>query len=136
LAGGAIFVWFRLVTLARAREARWIKEELADEVKAGVMSADEVAAISDPQKRMATRTAALEESVHGPAHERLRLYALATELAFAKHKAKIDAARTYAARIDDLRLEIARVRVKRRAAGWITGDSKGLATVSNEPVRQ
>jgi protease PrsW len=33
LAGCAAFIWFRLVSVARAREAHWIEEELADEVK-------------------------------------------------------------------------------------------------------
>lgn len=113
LAGCAAFVWFRLAGLARTQEARWIKEELADEVKGGVMTADEVAAIGNVQMRKATRAEAFQEDTYGPANARLRLYALGTELAFAKHKAKIDAAHANAARIDALRSGIAQVKAAR-----------------------
>jgi hypothetical protein len=44
---------------------------------------------------------------------RLRLYALGTELAFAKHKSKIDAAHANVARIDALRSGIAQVKAAR-----------------------
>jgi protease PrsW len=125
LAGCSIFIWFRLVAFARSREARWIDAELAEEVQAGIMSADEAAAISDAQMRKAARAAALEERAYGAAHTRLRFYALATDLAFAKHHARINGGPTSAARIDTLRREIAQVRMKRQVADWISGDVKG-----------
>ena len=99
------------------------------EVKAGIMAADEAAAISDVQRRKTARAAALAEREYGAAHTRLRLYALATQLAFAKHKAKIHPAHTDAAKIDALRRNIARVRIKRQAAGWIAGDFKDPETL-------
>ncbi len=136
LAGGAAFIWFRLVAVARAREAHWIDEELGDEVKRKVMSAEEAAAVSDVQMRKVARAAALAESTYGAAHVRLRFYALATELAFAKHKAKIRATHSSAARIAALRRCIARVRIQRQAAGWIADDpdssSSDTASVANE----
>ena len=113
LAACAVLVWFLLTGLARAREARWIAEELAGEVKGGVVTAAEAAAIGDVQMRKATRAEALQEDTYGPANARLRLYALGTELAFAKHKARVDAAQANAARIDALRSGIAQVKAAR-----------------------
>jgi RsiW-degrading membrane proteinase PrsW (M82 family) len=121
LGGGALFIWFRLVGFARAREAQWIKKELTDEVRRGVMTAEEAAAISDVQMRKATRAAAFQENTYGPANARLRLYALATALAFAKHKAKVDRSHAYGGRIIALRRGITWVRAERWAAGWMTG---------------
>jgi hypothetical protein len=96
------------------------------------MSADE-AAVSDVQMRKSARAAALAEKTYGAAHVRLRFYVLATELAFARHKAKINATHSSALRIDALRRCIARVRIQRQAAGWIaddSGDSSPSATAS------
>jgi protease PrsW len=118
LTAAAVFLWFRLVAFARGRESAWIERELRSEVQSGLMTADEVAATRDVKLRRAARADAFREHRYGAAHTRLRLFALATELAFAKHKARIDPAYTSAARITALRRGIMHVRSKRRAAGW------------------
>jgi len=132
LAGGAAVIWFRLVAVARAREAQWIKEELGDEVKRKVMSAGEAAEVSDVQRRKTARAAALAESTYGAAHVRLRFYALATELAFAKHRARINGMHSSAARITKLRRSIARLRIQLQAAGWIADDSGDSSSSDTE----
>jgi RsiW-degrading membrane proteinase PrsW (M82 family) len=119
LAVGAALLWMRLATFARKREARWIEEELAGEVEAGVMTAEEVEVISDVRARRTARARALEERTYGAAHTRVRMYALATELAFAKHKTKVDRTNVSAERIAALRRSLERVRARRLAAGWI-----------------
>ncbi len=108
---GAVLIWFRLVSFARGREAQWIDEELADEVRRGVMSAGEAAEVSNVKLRKAARLDALRERTYGAAHSRLQLYALGTELAFAKHKAKANPL-WYTARIKALRRRVAQVRVR------------------------
>jgi RsiW-degrading membrane proteinase PrsW (M82 family) len=113
VAGGAAFLWFRVADIARTREARWIAEELAPEVTGGVLTADEAAAIGDVQMRKATRAEAFQEDTYGPANARLRLYALGTELAFAKHKARVDPAHATGARIDAIRTAIVQVKATR-----------------------
>jgi len=106
----AALIWFRLANLARKREADWIATELADE---GVVTPEEAAETRSVQRRIAARSQALLERTYGPANVRVRLYALATELALAKHKAKIDPTHGYHARIAALRRGIAALKTLR-----------------------
>ena len=109
LAGLSIGIWLRLTTLARSREAHWIETELADEVQTGVITADEAAETRDINIRKKARSNAFREATAGPANARLRMYELATELAFAKHKARIEPS-AYATRVENLRRALARIR--------------------------
>jgi RsiW-degrading membrane proteinase PrsW (M82 family) len=106
---GALLVWFRLVSFAREREGQWIDEELAEEVRRGVLSAHEAAEVSNVQLRKAARLDAVREGTYGAAHSRLQRYALGTELAFAKHKARANPL-WYKARIEALRRRVAQIR--------------------------
>jgi RsiW-degrading membrane proteinase PrsW (M82 family) len=88
---GAALAWFRLVAHGRKREAKWIREGLTPELSAGLLTAKEISEISSVRNRMTTlRKILMTESTPGPAHHERRFYAVATELAFARHKAELE----------------------------------------------
>ncbi len=106
--------WLILVIFAGLREAAWIREELVEEVAAGLLSPDQARASARYRSRVSSRWAALWERGFGHAHQLGHLYALAAELAFKKRQHAIHPEQAYAIEIASLRNEI--VEVQRRLA--------------------
>jgi hypothetical protein len=102
----AIAVWF-----AWRREARVVRDELREEVDAGVVSADDYAALPSTRRRLAAQVAAARSGGVRQALTVRRLYALEGELAF--HKVRLATRRHHRpdpARTSELRAEIVRLR--------------------------
>ena len=103
--------WLVLVFFAGRGEAAWIRVELADEVTAGVVNADQARACGRYRSRVAARWAALRDHGFGRAHQLGRLYCLGAELAFKKRQLAIHSEETK--NVDEivrLREEIRQVR--------------------------
>ncbi len=82
--------WLLLVWVAGRQEARWIREELVEEVADGLLTPQQARAAGRYRDRVAVRWAALREQGFGYASKLGRLYALAAELAFKKRQLKIN----------------------------------------------
>lgn len=106
LATLAVAVWF-----AWRREARVVREELREEVAAGVVSAADYEALPSTRRRLAGQLALARRGGVGRARLLRRLYAQEGELAF--HKLRLATRRHHRpdpARTTELRDEIARLR--------------------------
>jgi RsiW-degrading membrane proteinase PrsW (M82 family) len=108
--------WFYLVARARRREAAWIREGLAPELEGKIVNGAEIEAMCSAKTRAATlRHALLTETEPGLAHLALQFYAVATELAFARHRAKLEPEnRRHQERVDRLRKQLAALRAPYR----------------------
>lgn len=82
---GGIVILLVVALLAWAQEKRWIRQELADEVAAGLLAGADYQALLSLRKRIGARLWAWQH--HGWQAYRLmgRFFNLATELAFRKH---------------------------------------------------
>lgn len=85
-----VLLWLMLVYLAGREEARWIRQELANEVKDGLLTPEQARAAARYRSRVRARIAALQEHGFGYAHKLGRLYSLAAELAFRKRQLHVE----------------------------------------------
>lgn len=85
-----VLLWLMLVYLAGRQEARWIRQELANEVRDGLLTPGQAHAAARYRSRVRARIAALQEYGFGYAHRLGRLYSLAAELAFRKRQLRIE----------------------------------------------
>lgn len=104
----ATFVILGIILVALVWEARWIRDQLREEVQRGLLTAQEYHVVSSSWRRLAARFRALTSSGWRAWREQGRLFQLATDLAFKKHQLSRlgDEGRT-AADIAHLRKEIA-----------------------------
>jgi RsiW-degrading membrane proteinase PrsW (M82 family) len=101
-----------VAVLAWRNERQWIEQELGDEVRAGVISADDYAEIASPARRGRRQLGALLAGGWNRYRQVRRLHQLATELAFCKSQLRLeDRFRTCDER-DQLRAELARLRLE------------------------
>lgn len=97
-------LWLLLVGAALRQEGRWIKEELAEEVRAGLISEDDIHIVTHTRQRMHAKLAALRRL---SAQQLNHYYSLLAELAFKKRQARLYPEDPVAFRmIDELRSEI------------------------------
>jgi len=82
-------MWLLLVFNALKQESAWIREELADEVSAGLLTEHEVLATANVPMRARLRLGALRIRRNKYAQLLGRLYALAADLAFKKRLYRI-----------------------------------------------
>jgi protease PrsW len=81
---GGVVVVLAVAVLAWRNERRWIEEELGDEVRTGIISAEDYAEIASPGQRVRRQLRALTTSGWARYRQIRRLHHLATELAFCK----------------------------------------------------
>lgn len=79
-------LWLLLVGAALRQEGRWIKEELAEEVRAGLISEDDIHIVTHTRQRMHAKLAALRRL---SAQQLNHYYSLLAELAFKKRQARL-----------------------------------------------
>lgn len=99
--------WLGLVFYAGYREAKWIREELRDEVTNGLLTESQAYASFRYRARVANRWAAITK--HGVGHTILlgRLYSLSAKLAIKKRQLMIHPhVESYAQQIEQLRNDI------------------------------
>ena len=92
--GLGCLVWLALVFIAGRREATWIREELVEEVAAGLLTADQARACARYRSRVTTRWGAFRERGFGHASQLGRLYSLGADLAFKKRQLVLDPTET------------------------------------------
>ena len=97
-------LWLGLVAVALRREGRWIREELAEEVEAGLISACDVRIVTQNRRRVLAKLAAMRRV---SAQKLNHYYGLLAELAFKKRQARLHPDDPVAARlVAELRSEI------------------------------
>lgn len=78
-------LWLLLIAAALRQEGRWIREELAEEVDSGLISARDVRLVTRQSARVMTKLAAMQRTT---AQRLNHYYALLAELAFKKRQAR------------------------------------------------
>lgn len=122
--------WLLLVFLAGKGEARWIQQELQQEVMLGRMRSDVAAAASRYRSRVAARWAAFRQHGAGHAWQLDHLYCLAADLAFKKRQLRIHPHKqAFLAEIERLRGEIVDVTAALFA-------EEGLVSIDDIPERK
>ena len=86
---GGILCLLLVVVASWRKEQGWMKEELADEVRLGVLTLEEYAAIASPAGRQRLLGKVLRREGWVSYRRMQRLYTLQTELAFKKHQRRI-----------------------------------------------
>ncbi|MBU1751191.1 MAG: PrsW family intramembrane metalloprotease [Chloroflexi bacterium] len=82
----AVLVMLGIILVALIWEARWIREQLAEEVQRGLITAQEYHFISSSWRRLGARFRALTSGGFGAWREQGRLFQLASDLAFKKYQ--------------------------------------------------
>jgi hypothetical protein len=102
-------LWILIAVAAGRQESRWIRQELAEEVREGLLTAIEARRTSSYRARAWARA----EERRGSPRGRLfvELYAAAAELALAKRKARWETdPHPQLERVEELRSEVLRLR--------------------------
>ncbi len=84
-----VLVLLLVAVLAWRLEVRWMQEELGDEIRAGVLSADEYADVVSARRRSRRQVQALLGGGWREYRRVSRIHSLATELAFCKSKERL-----------------------------------------------
>lgn len=79
-------LWLALVAAALRQEGRWIREELSEEVQAGLMPASDLRVVTQNRRRVAAKLASMR---HVSAQQLNHYYGLLAELAFKKRQARV-----------------------------------------------
>jgi len=110
---GGLLILLVILFLAWGEEKERLEKQLAEEVDRRVITRKEYAIIGSYRRRVAAWWKALSDSGWRAAHQQRRLFKLATELAFAKHRQqKRSDDRKSAARIRKLRRKIEQLHVE------------------------
>ena len=110
---GGLFILLVILVLAWGEEKERLEKQLAEEVDRRVITREEYATIGSYRRRVAAWWKALSDSGWRAARQQRRLFKLATELAFAKHRQqKRGEDRKSAARIGRLRRKIGQLHVE------------------------
>jgi protease PrsW len=109
---GGILCLLLVVVASWRKEQGWMKEELADEVRLGVLTIEEYTAIASPAGRQRLLGRVLRREGWASYRRMQRLYTLQTELALKKHQRRVmGEERALTAAIDRLREDIVRERL-------------------------
>jgi RsiW-degrading membrane proteinase PrsW (M82 family) len=116
LYGMALVFWFGMAIGAGWQEAKWIREELAEEVNGCVLTPEQAVASGRYRSRVASRWKALTEKGYGHWHRLGHLYYQASALAFKKRQLRLHPGdQACAAQIQSLRQEVAQLSPEFRA---------------------
>jgi protease PrsW len=115
-----VLVVLAVAVLGWRNERLWIEQELGDEVRAGVLSADDYADIATPGRRVRRQADALVSGGWPGFRQVRRLHHLATELAFCKSQLRLDDRFRSCDERDRLREQLIQLRAKieRDRAVW------------------
>lgn len=84
-----VLVWLLMVFLSTRQEKQWIQAELAEEVAAGLLPADQAQAAASYRERLRDRWAVMQEKGFGRAHRLSQLHNAAADLALKKRQLDI-----------------------------------------------